>query len=142
MSERFVRIAVLWFVACVALGVQMGATMNFMDKPAHVHGNLLGWVSCAVFALLHKAWPRLSLSPLARAHFWLHNSGLVVMVAGLLLMVRGSALAGPLLGVGSTVILVGVVLFAIAVWRATGAQADAIKASSVSSVSASHSALS
>lgn len=124
MSERFLRIAVLWFTASVGLGVYMGLGQNFMDKPVHVHGNLLGWVSCAVFALLHKAWPQLSASPLARAHFWLHNVGLLAMVAGLLAMTRGAMpVAGPLLGLGSLMLLIGVLLFATAVWRATASPA-------------------
>ena len=45
MAARFLRIAVLWFAACVMLGAWIGATHQFGDRQVHVHGNLLGWAS-------------------------------------------------------------------------------------------------
>ena len=119
MSERFLRIAVLWFLACVLLGAYMGATRQFMDKPVHVHGNLLGWVSCALFALVHRGWPQLQSQGSARAHFWLHNIGLLVMVAGLMLMTRGVQASDALIGVGSILLVGATAAFAWAVWQTT-----------------------
>ena len=40
------------------------------------------------------------------------------LTAGLLVMVRGSAAAGPLIGAGSVLIAVATVAFAVTVWRA------------------------
>ena len=119
MSERFLRIAVLWFLACVLLGAYMGATRQFMDKPIHVHGNLLGWVSCALFALVHRGWPQLQALASARAHFWLHNIGLLVMGAGLVMMTREVKAADALIGVGSVLLVAATAAFARSVWQAT-----------------------
>lgn len=119
MSERFLRIAVLWFLACVLLGAYMGATRQFMDKPLHVHGNLLGWVSCALFALVHRGWPQLQTLRSALAHFWLHNIGLVIMSAGLVLMMRDVKASEALIGVGSIMLVAATLAFGWSVWQVT-----------------------
>lgn len=119
MSERFLRIAVLWFLACVLLGAYMGATRQFMDKPVHVHGNLLGWVSCALFALVHRGWPQLQSLASARAHFWRHNIGLLVMSTGLVLMTREVKASDALIGAGSVLLVAATAAFAWSVWQST-----------------------
>jgi hypothetical protein len=119
MSERFLRIGALWFFGCVLLGVYMGITHQFADRPIHVHGNLLGWVSCALFALVHRAWPALARSSLANVHFWLHNLGLPVLLLGLALAARGVSVAEPLLGIGSVMLTLATASFGWLVWRGT-----------------------
>lgn len=52
---------------------------------AHAHINLLGWVECAIFGAIYYILPRLVKKPiysmkLVKAHFWLHNFGLIGMV--------------------------------------------------------------
>ena len=119
MSERFIRIAVLWFGAGVLLGAYMGISHQHMDKQVHVHGLLLGWVSCALFALIHRAWPQLQAMRAAAAHFWLHNLGVVVLASGLAMLSRDPAVADPLLGIGTTSLVVATALLIWCVWRAT-----------------------
>ena len=95
---------VLWFVyACViysVIGFSWGAMMggiadfrHFVDGTAngklivraHTHVNLLGWVEMAIFASIYYVVPRLVRRPiysvaLVKAHFWVHNFGLIGMV--------------------------------------------------------------
>lgn len=95
---------VLWFVyACVIysiIGFSWGALMggiapfrHFVDYTAngrlvvraHTHVNLLGWVEMAIFASIYYIIPRLVRRPiysvaLVKAHFWVHNFGLIGMV--------------------------------------------------------------
>lgn len=66
---------------------------------AHTHVNLLGWVEMAIFAAVYYIVPRLVNRPiyslsLVRWHFWIHNIGLIGMVAFF-------SLAGVLGGIGS-----------------------------------------
>ena len=56
-SSTWLRIAVVYFVLGVALGVVMGATNNFTLRPVHVHLNLLGWVSMALIGLIGHFYP-------------------------------------------------------------------------------------
>ncbi len=94
----------LWFVyACIIysiIGFTWGALMggiaefrHFVDHRmhgnlivrAHTHINLLGWVEMAIFAAVYYIIPRLVRRPifsikLVKAHFWIHNVGLIGMV--------------------------------------------------------------
>ncbi|MBI5451070.1 MAG: cbb3-type cytochrome c oxidase subunit I [Gammaproteobacteria bacterium] len=95
---------VLWFVyACIVysiIGFSWGAMMggiadfrHFVDHRlhgnlivrAHTHVNLLGWVEMAIFAAVYYIIPRIVHRPiysigLMKAHFWIHNFGLIGMV--------------------------------------------------------------
>lgn len=94
----------LWFIyACIIysiIGFTWGALMggiadfrHFVDHRmhgnlivrAHTHINLLGWVEMAIFAAVYYIVPRLVKRPiysikLVKAHFWIHNFGLIGMV--------------------------------------------------------------
>ena len=138
MSRRFIRVAVVWLLAGVLLGAWMGLSQQHLDKQVHVHGLLLGWVSCALFALVYRAWPAAQAAPAATAHFWLHNLGLLLLVSGLALQPREPGLAGPLLGLGTVGLVLASGLFGWCVWRASarldeqpaaaGVQAGALRA--------------
>ena len=119
MSKHFIRIAVIWFGAGVLLGAYMGISHQHLDKQVHVHGLLLGWASCALFGLLHRAWPAMQSLRAATAHFWLHNMGLVLLLSGLAMAPREPALAGPLLGIGTVALVAAAGVLAWCVWRST-----------------------
>ncbi|GAX88985.1 cbb3-type cytochrome c oxidase subunit I [Effusibacillus lacus] len=58
-----------------------------MYLPAHVHLNLLGWVTFMIFGVLYHVLPRFLGKPLykpglAMVHFWMANIGLIGMIVG------------------------------------------------------------
>jgi hypothetical protein len=57
MSARFIRIAALYLVIGVAMGIAMGITQNFSLAPVHAHINLLGWASLWIMGVIYHAWP-------------------------------------------------------------------------------------
>lgn len=114
-QETEYRRYTLWFIyACIiysiigfSWGVGVGMIPSLREfinyRPhgnlimlGHGHLNLLGWVEMAIFAALYYVLPRLvrrsiySLS-LVKWHFWIHNFGLLGMVA---CFVVGGALGG------------------------------------------------
>ena len=117
MSVRFLRIAAVYFVVAIALGLYMGITEKFTQVPVHAHLNLLGWVSMALFGLIYHAHPTAGQTKLASWHFWIHNLSLPVFMAALFLMLAGNPALGPVVGLAATVTLIGIVLFAINLWR-------------------------
>ena len=117
MSTRFLRISVIYFVIAVALGVYMGITESFTQVPVHAHLNLLGWVSMALFGLIYSAYPAAGQTKLATWHFWIHNLTLPVFMALLFAMLSGNPALGPAVGLVATVTLIGIVLFAVNLWR-------------------------
>lgn len=119
LSNIYMRLAAIWLVAGVALGIGMAASHNYVMKPVHVHINLLGWASLGLFAGFFKLWPKASKSPLARWHFWLYVPGHFVMMVSLAALFGGFPSAEPLVAIASAVVGVAIVCFAVLVWKQT-----------------------
>lgn len=117
MHNKFLKAAVFYAAVGVIMGAVMGATGNFTDKSIHAHFNLVGWVSMAVMALCYRVFPDLAESRLAAPHFWLHNLGLPLMMAGVAAIMRGHGDVGePMAGVGSVLLVGGFLSFGLNVW--------------------------
>lgn len=117
MSRRLLQIAVAYWVAGVCWGIYMGATENFTDVPVHAHLNLLGWVSLGLCGLIYAKAPHLERTWLAKAHFWLHNLGLPPLMVGVYFIVNGHPeIGGPMAGIFSMVMGLGVLSFAVNLW--------------------------
>jgi len=117
MSTRFLRIAVVYFVLAVLVGLYMGMTGKLAMVPVHAHLNLLGWVSMALFGLIYHAHPAAAETKLARWHFWIHNLSVPVLMALLVLLHGGTAGLDDIVGAVATITGIGIVLFAVNVWR-------------------------
>jgi cbb3-type cytochrome oxidase subunit 1 len=117
MSIRFFKAAVVYLVIGVSLGVYMGATGNHTQHPTHAHLNLLGWASMALFGLFYQAFPASAETRLARWHFWIHQLSVPVLMALLFYFLTGHPEVDPLIGVLSIVAALGILLFAVNVWR-------------------------
>jgi len=117
MSERFVKIAVVYLVLGACLGLYMGLSQNFVLMPVHAHVLLAGWLTLAMAGVLYRLFPAAAGTRLAHAHFWLHNLGLPVFMVGLGLMLTGQTTLTPVVGTGAVAFLAGLFCFAINLWR-------------------------
>lgn len=120
MGNRFLRLAVLYALIGVTLGIVMAAKHDFTFMPVHAHLNLLGWVSMALFGLWYRSAPAAGETRLAKVHFWLHNGALPVQMITLAMFMQGNASVEPVLGLASVAIGIGFVCFAINLWKHTG----------------------
>jgi len=121
--RNFIRASLVW----LGLGVLIGVSMAFwpaaiMYRPAHMHANLLGFVSMMIFGVAYHIIPRFSGNPLhsrllAGIHLWVANSGLALMVAGFLARVTWYAAGSLLIAVGATVSAAGAFFFIYNLWR-------------------------
>lgn len=108
---RLVKIASVYMVIGVAMGVAMGATGNFAHASAHSHISLLGWLTMAATGIVYMLVPGCGEGRLAQAHFWGHNLGLPVMIASLLVMDHGHKEAEQFIAAGSFAVLGGLAAF-------------------------------
>ncbi|MDF2681074.1 MAG: hypothetical protein K0R47_2264 [Brevibacillus sp.] len=118
MASRFLKIATVYFVLAIILGIVMGITKAFEYASVHAHLNLAGWVTLAIIGLIYRAYPQAAQNKLAAWHFWLHNIGLPLMQGCLFLMIltgTESFVVGTI--IGSLVLGLGIVLFFINVWK-------------------------
>ncbi|MGP4108520.1 cytochrome-c oxidase [Virgibacillus sp. L01] len=121
MAVRFLKIAAVYFVLGVCLGLTMGITENFSFTSVHAHLNLLGWVSLALFGIIYYCFPKAGETKLATIHFWLHNIGLPLMQGTLFIMLLTSNHSIVVLTIiGSVMVVVGAILFLINVFKNVG----------------------
>ncbi len=113
MGVRFIKISVCYFVIGVCLGMYMSMTEKFDYTPVHVHINLLGWTAMTLAGLIYVAFPKAGETTLAKIHFWIHNIAFPVMMISLALLVSGVDSAGPAIAVSGTLVVLGIILFAI-----------------------------
>jgi cbb3-type cytochrome oxidase subunit 1 len=121
MVVSCLRVAVVYLMLGVVMGVAMGVTHRFEYAPVHAHINLLGWVSLGLFALIYHMLPQAAMTRLARWHFWLHNIGVPVFMVSLFLLRSGVEQAETFVRLGGSVTFVGLILFAVNLLRALAA---------------------
>jgi cbb3-type cytochrome oxidase subunit 1 len=125
MSNWFLRLAVLYLIAGVGLGLYMAASKNHSMFPVHAHLNLLGWVSLTLFGLFYRVVPSAATTTLAKLHFWVYVPAHFVQMVLLAMFFRGVTAVEPALGAVSTLVGVAIVMFAVVVWQNTPAPASA-----------------
>jgi len=132
--RRFIRAALAWFVVGMALGLYLAfAPMQAaLLRPAHVHANLLGFVSMMIFGVAYHVLPRFAGVPLhdrrlPMLHLWVSNLGLAALVVGWTAR-AASTLAGEILvGGGGALSAVGGGLFVYNLWRTLDAAGAAAR---------------
>ena len=94
--EWFVRAFLKAALVALGLGVTLGLGIAshpqwIVYRPAHVHLNLLGFVTMMIYGVAYHVVPRFTGAPLhsrrlAGAHVWTATTGLAAMVAGFMLL--------------------------------------------------------
>ncbi|NEY90404.1 hypothetical protein [Tabrizicola oligotrophica] len=120
VTRLFMGIGSLYLVLGISIGIYMGGSGDHTLVPLHVHINLLGFVLMTVFGVVYHLFPAAGTTSMARAHFWLHLVGSVVLLTMLALLLTGRITeAGmfPLAPIAELAILLGVISFVVNVWR-------------------------
>lgn len=120
--RAFIRAALVW----LGVGVVLGTTMALVPaavvyRPAHVHANLLGFVSMMIFGVAYHVIPRFNGRPLFRprwaaVHFWAANAGLALLVTGWIARVHAPPMGAVALGAGALLSALGAGLFIVNLW--------------------------
>ncbi len=113
----WIKLAVVYLIVGITLGIGMGATENFALMPVHAHINLLGWATMALAGLIYSVFPAAGNSRLGKLHFWLANLSLPVMAIALAFVLTGHTQAVPILAASEIVAALGVLAFAANIFR-------------------------
>lgn len=108
----WLKLAVVYLIVGVGLGIAMGASEDFTLRSVHAHINLLGWATMALAGLVYSVFPQAGSSRLAKVHFWLNNVSLPTMVVALAFVVLGQRQLIPVLAIGEILAALGILVFA------------------------------
>jgi cbb3-type cytochrome oxidase subunit 1 len=125
-AKAFLKASLVWLTAGVTLGVAMAVHPAWsVYRVSHEHMNLLGFVTMMIYGVAYHVIPRFTGVPLhsrriAGAHWWMANTGLLLMVVGFALRASGT---GPIfastaiLSSGGLAAAIGAYLFVYNIWR-------------------------
>lgn len=117
VSRRFMRLSVLCALVGMGLGLYMGASEDWTLRPVHVHVNLLGWVSCALYALVYRTVPRMSEDRIARWHMTVAAVAVLGTALFFPIMLYGYDSLFPLVFLSFIAHIIGMVLFSILIFK-------------------------
>jgi len=124
--RNFIRASLVWLGVGVSIGLWMALDpAAVIYRPAHMHANLLGFVSMMIFGVAYHVIPRFSGAQLrsrraASAHLVVSNAGLMAMVGAWLLRGAVPGFTMPVLAVGGILSAAGAFLFIGNVWLTLG----------------------
>ncbi len=114
ISRNFILVGGLFLLTGILVGIYMGASGNHNYTGLHAHLNLLGFTLMTIFGIVYRVFPSLAENTLARAHFWLHTIGsllLFIMLALLFSETIAEASMFPVAPIAEVVILAGLLAF-------------------------------
>jgi hypothetical protein len=116
-SSLSFRLAVLFIIVGIAMGIGMAASQDHAIMPAHAHLNLLGWVSLFLFGIYYERRPVLDSSRIALVQVGLWSVGTVILTIAVAAIHLGYTAADPIAAIASLVVLAAMPLFAYFVFR-------------------------
>lgn len=119
LASRFLRLSVVYALIGTALGIFMAASRDATQLPVHAHINLLGFVAMAIYGFFYRLYPAAEEGWMATWHFWIANLGFVALMASVAAFYGGTPAAEAGAQIFSVVVILGMALFAVIVFRAT-----------------------
>lgn len=117
LSQFCFVIASLAAVVGISLGIFMAVSQDHSLVPVHVHINLIGWVSMFLFGIYYRTHAHAE-SGLALFQVGMVAVGYVAMMGALAALIQfPNPAALPIAIIGSILVWLGFVTFALIVWR-------------------------
>ncbi len=117
IASNLLRVSVGIILIGMIMGMVMGANQDFRLMPVHAHLNLLGFVGLFLAGLYYQAVPQAAASTLATWHAWIAVLGAILFPIGICFVLLGGPQFEMLTISTSMVAFLGMVLFAIVVFR-------------------------
>ena len=105
----FIGLGLIFLVIGMAFGIWMGINHDFQYQAAHAHWNLVGFVTSALYGLIHRAYPKLAESRLTWAQCIVHVVGVLIFAPGIILSVATDDPTAAI--IGANLILLAALMF-------------------------------
>lgn len=125
MARKYVLTALGYAVLGILLGVIMAASKNHVQMVTHAHILLVGFVISFVYGVCYQVWNLDNGSTLQKVQFYSHQTGTILMIAGLYMLYGGIMDPGvldPILAIGSLLVLTGMIIMKIVYLKGSKSQ--------------------
>ncbi len=122
VDKRYVLSAFGYAIVGLVLGIYMASSKDHSQLVAHAHIMLLGFVVSFIYAVCVRLWLSDKESRMLKLQFYLHQLGTLLTTLGLFLLYGAYVPAesiGPGLGIGSVLVLLGMVMMKVMFIKAT-----------------------
>lgn len=116
ISLAFFGAAVVYALIGMVLGVIMGASGDHTLSPVHAHINLLGWATLALMGAFYGIAGERTPQRIAWINFLVSNVGNLVTLPLLAMLMLGDQSVIPVMAVGEVLLVLGMVIFAYAIF--------------------------
>ncbi|KJD41522.1 hypothetical protein QD46_05785 [Paenibacillus polymyxa] len=117
MGKQCLKIAAVYFALGALLSAIIGVSGDYNLSPIQSHIHLLGWTTLGIIGLIYVAFPALSVTILARIHFWIHNISLPVLILAIIGKNYAIVEAGVWIVIGWVLLAAGIMLFMVNMWN-------------------------
>jgi cbb3-type cytochrome oxidase subunit 1 len=130
-AKAFLKASLAWLGVGVTLGVAMAVHPPLaVYRTAHLHVNLLGFVTMMIYGVAYHVIPRFTGHPLrdrrlAGWHWWISNAGLALLATGFALAPHAGRGTAPALALGGILSATGAYAFIYNIWRTIDGPAPA-----------------
>ena len=105
IDRWFLRIAVIYALVAMFLGITMGIREDFTQAPTHAHLNLV-----------YRQYPAAAQSRFAMLHFWIANVGAVLLTVGNYTQMADMPSLAFMVISGSFITILGMLIFTVIVY--------------------------
>jgi hypothetical protein len=114
ISITFFGTAVLYALGGMVLGMYMGGSGDHSMAPVHAHINLLGWTSLGLMGAFYGLAGDKTPATVAWANYWVSNLGNLLALPMVAMIQSGKPPIVPVLVGGEMAIVLGMILFGVA----------------------------
>src|SRR5699024_6929286 len=123
MVPRWIKIASIYFILGIAIGIFMSASLQLEWAARHAHDNLAGWVSMWIIVFTYTIFPEAGSNMLVVWNFWLSSIGLQILLISMFMIQMEPPFEAWIsfvhifTYVGGTMVAIGVILFIINIFK-------------------------
>jgi len=115
ISIAFFGSAVVYALTGMVLGMVMGASGDHSLAPVHAHINLLGWATLALMGAFYGLAGAQAPARLAWINFAVSNLANLITLPLLAMLLKGNEAVIPVMSMGEVLLVVGMLIFGVAV---------------------------
>lgn len=113
MGPTWLKLAVLYLVIGISVGLFMSYTIQLNWAAGHAHTNVVGWLTTLGIGAVLCVYPHLAKNKLGIATFWLYHIGVPLFIFSTFYVQVNPGVAHIFTFIGGPMFLIAIILFGI-----------------------------